>query len=224
MLQVALADDEFLIRKAVLAVLADAPDVTVVATCVNTAELDEALETSSVDVVVTDIRMPPSHTDEGIRFANAQREARPGLGVVVLSQHDDPAYALRLLDGGVARRAFLLKERVGHPQELVAAIQAVATGGSVVDPRVVERLVAARSQQERSPLRHLTPREREVVEQMAMGRNNATIADELHITERAVLKHINAIFAKFGLGDEPTAHKRVVAVLRYLSASGASDA
>lgn len=219
MVRVVVADDEFLVRQAVVAVLEDQPDIQVVATCGGLLELEQTLTRADVDVVVTDIRMPPSHTDEGIRFAARQRVERPDLGVVVLSQHDDPAYAMRLLDAGAGGRAYLLKERVGHPNELTAAVRAVAGGGSSIDPRVVERLVASRSRQAESPLRHLTPRELQVLAEMATGCNNAGIAEGLHLSERAVLKHINSIFAKLGLSEEPATHKRVAAVLRYLSAT-----
>lgn len=224
MVRVVIADDEFLVRQAVAAVLEDEADMEVVAACGGLLELEQILSKTDVDVVITDIRMPPSNTDEGIRFAARQRAERPDLGVVVLSQHDDPAYAMRLLDAGAGGRAYLLKERVGHPNELTAAVRAVDTGGSSIDPRVVERLVTARSRQAESPLRRLTPRERDVLAEMATGRNNPGIAEELHLSERAVLKHINSIFSKFGLSQEPATHKRVAAVLHYLSATASEGA
>ncbi len=169
-------------------------------------------------MVVTDIRMPPTGTDEGIRAAAELRESRPEIGVVVLSQYSEPAYALSFLDGGSRGRAYLLKERVSDIGQLAAAIREVAAGGSVIDPLVVDSLVAARSRPANSPLRLLTPREREILVEMARGKNNAAVAESLVLSERAVEKHINSIFSKLGLGAEPGVHRRVKAVLLFLSA------
>jgi DNA-binding NarL/FixJ family response regulator len=162
--------------------------------------------------------MPPTGTDEGIRAALALREAHPATGVVVLSQFADPAYALALLERGSEGRAYLLKERVSDASQIVHAIEEVARGGSVIDPLVVEALVAKRTGRKAAGLDRLTPREREVLEQMAQGRNNAGIAQALYLSERAVEKHINSLFSKLGLSEEPDVHRRVKAVLLYLSA------
>jgi DNA-binding NarL/FixJ family response regulator len=161
--------------------------------------------------------MPPTGTDEGVRAAAALRESHPDLGVVVLSQYVEPQYALELLDRGSERRAYLLKERVSDVDQLARAVREVAGGGSVIDPKVVEALVAARSQRVDSPIQHLTPRELDVLGEMAQGRNNASVAAELGLSDRAVEKHINSVFSKLGLSAEPDVHRRVKAVLLYLS-------
>jgi DNA-binding NarL/FixJ family response regulator len=171
-------------------------------------------------VVVTDIRMPPGSADEGIQAAKRLRETHPEVGVVVLSQYANPSYALALLEGGSARRAYLLKERVNDVEQLAAAILAVAEGGSLIDPKVVEALVAENARSEGSPLNELTPRERDVLREMAAGKNNAAIAEALFLTERSVEKVIHSIFLKLGLTWEKTVHKRVKAVVLYLAESG----
>ena len=168
--------------------------------------------------MLTDIRMPPSNSDEGIQIADQLRTSHPQVGVVVLSQFADAAYALALLDSGSDGRAYLLKERVRDRGQLMTAIRAVAQGGSVIDPKIVEGLVAARAHSERSPLSELTPREHEVLAEIAQGKNNTAIAESLVLTKRAVEKHINAIFSKLALSDEADAHKRVRAVLLFLEA------
>lgn len=168
--------------------------------------------------MITDIRMPPTGTDEGLRAAERLRAERPEVGVVVLSQYAEPEYALALLEKGASGRAYLLKERVSDIDQLVGAVREVARGGSVIDPRVVEVLVAARSAVRDSPIAQLTPRERDVLQQVAMGKNNAGIAAALFLTERAVEKHINAIFSKLDLSEEPDVHRRVKAALVYLAA------
>jgi DNA-binding NarL/FixJ family response regulator len=178
-----------------------------------------AIEHEKPDVVLTDIRMPPTGTDEGIRAAEELRISHPDIGVVVLSQYDDAAYAVSLLDKGSAGRAYLLKERVSDLGQLRNAILEVNAGGSVIDPRVVEGLVAARSRQASSPLARLTPREREILGEMAQGKNNAAIAGALVLSERAVEKHINSIFSKLTLTEETEVHRRVKAVLLFLSES-----
>ena len=167
--------------------------------------------------MITDIRMPPTGTDEGLRAAERLRAERPEVGVVVLSQYAEPEYALALLEKGASGRAYLLKERVSDIDQLVGAVREVARGGSVIDPRVVEVLVAARSAVRNSPIAQLTPRERDVLQQVAMGKNNAGIAAALFLTERAVEKHINAIFSKLELSEEPDVHRRVKAALVYLA-------
>jgi len=168
-------------------------------------------------VVLTDIRMPPDQTDEGIRVAAELRLAHPEIGVVVLSQYAEPEYVLALLDDGSDRRGYLLKERVHHRGALVSAIDSVARGGSVIDPKIVEVLVAQRARAERSPLSDLTEREREVLAEIATGKSNSAIADSLVLTKRAVEKHINAIFMKLGLAASDDVSKRVKATLMFLA-------
>jgi DNA-binding NarL/FixJ family response regulator len=183
-------------------------------------ELLEAVDRFVPDVVVTDIRMPPTRTDEGVRAARQIRAEHPDIGIVVLSQYVEPDYALRLLEGGSAGMAYLLKERVADMDELKVAIEAVMTGGSVVDPKVVDALVEARLQREESKLGRLTPRESEVLGELATGKSNAAIADTLFLSERAVEKHINSIFSKLDLVPERDANRRVRAVLLYLAETG----
>jgi len=192
-------------------------EMALVATGHDLDSLREAVEAKLPDVVVTDIRMPPTNTDEGIQAAEAFRESHPRLGVVVLSQYDEPEYALKLLSRGAAGRAYLLKDRLFDAADLLHAIREVAAGGSVIDPQVVEGLVSARNRFAISPLRELSPRELDVLCQMAQGKNNEAIAEALYISLRVVEKHINAIFSKLGLGEEPDLHRRVKAVLIYLS-------
>jgi DNA-binding NarL/FixJ family response regulator len=189
-----------------------------VATCGDLQSLLAAVEDEQPDVVLTDIRMPPTGVDEGIQAADRLRTTHPEIGVVVLSQYGEPAYAVALLEGGTARRAYLLKERVDDLGQLVGAIRAVADGGSMIDPKVVELLVAEKARTEASPLNELTPRERDVLREMAEGKNNAAIGEALFLTERSVEKVIHAIFLKLGLGWEPSIHKRVKAVVLYLAA------
>jgi DNA-binding NarL/FixJ family response regulator len=216
-IRVVVAEDNYLVREAVTRLL-DADDgIEVSGVCEDYEGLLAAVEQDPPDVVLTDIRMPPTGTDEGVRAAAQLRHTHPGLGVVVLSQYVDPAYALELLDGGSERRAYLLKERVSDVDQLVRAVREVAAGGSVIDPKVVEALVAARSRKADSPLRHLTPREGEVLAEMAQGRNNASVAAALGLSERAVEKHINSVFSKLSLSEEPDVHRRVKAVLLYLA-------
>ncbi len=216
-IRLVLAEDNYLLREGVQRLLETSTDVEVVATCGDLESLFAAVEAERPDVVVTDIRMPPSGTDEGIQAATRFRETHPDLGVVVLSQYAEPHYALPLLEQGTGGRAYLLKERVEDVGQLVAAIRAVADGGSVVDPKVVEALVAENARSERSALRDLTPRERDVLREMASGKNNAAIAAELFVTERSVEKVIHSIFLKLGLGWETSIHKRVAAVVLYLA-------
>jgi DNA-binding NarL/FixJ family response regulator len=205
------------VREGIRRLLETQPDLEVAAVCEDLDSLLAAVATERPDVVVTDIRMPPSGQDEGIRAARELRETSPEVGVVVLSQHADPGYALALLEGGADRRAYLLKERVDELEQLVAAIRTVAAGGSVIDPKVVESLVAARSGGQPSLLDELTPRELDVLREMAEGRNNAAIAASLVLSERSVEKVIHSIFLKLGLGWEAAVHKRVKAVLLYLA-------
>jgi DNA-binding NarL/FixJ family response regulator len=211
------AEDSLLVREGICELLAHEPDVEVVAAVADLPALERAVEGEGPDVVLTDIRMPPGGTDEGIRIAGALRDTHPTTGVVVLSQHADPAYALALLERGSDGRAYLLKDRVGNRAELLAAIRAVANGGSMIDPKVVEGLVEARTRADRSPLKDLTPREREVLAEIAQGKSNAAIGESLFLTKRAVEKHINSIFMKLGLADSEDVSKRVKATLILLA-------
>lgn len=215
-IRLVLADDHYLVREGVAALIATEPDLALVATCGDLDSTLAAVAEHRPDVLVTDIRMPPTGTDEGVRIAGELRRTAPSVGVVVLSQFVEPTYALALLEDGSEGRAYLLKERVSDLDELVRAIRAVAEGGSWIDPKVVDALVEARSSSRDSPLRHLTPREREVLSEIATGKNNAAIADTLVLSSRAVEKHINSIFSKLGLSEEPAVHRRVAAVLLFL--------
>ena len=214
-----LADDHYLVREGVRRLLESEPDVEVVAVCSDLETLLAAVDAESPDVVVTDIRMPPENGDEGIQAAERLRATHPDVGVVVLSQYANPSYALALLEHGSEGRAYLLKERVEDVDQLVGAIRAVAEGGSVIDPKVVEALVAGDGRAEESPINQLTPRERDVLREMAEGKNNAAIAGALFLTERSVEKVIHSIFLKLGLSFEPSVHRRVKAVILYLAAS-----
>jgi DNA-binding NarL/FixJ family response regulator len=215
-----IAEDSFLVREGVRRVLERHNDLEIVDTCGDLPGLLEAVETHAPDVVVTDIRMPPTSTEEGIQAASELRKTHPEVGVVVLSQYVEPAYATALLADGSAGRAYLLKERVNEPAQLVDAIRAVAAGGSVIDPAVVDALVTDSIHTKSSPLAALTPREREVLAQIAQGKSNAAVGTALFLTERAVEKHINTLFAKLQLGAERDVNRRVRAVLLYLSAEG----
>ena len=219
-IRVVLADDHYLVREGVRRLLEAEPDVEVAAVCNDLDSLLDAVDAKRPDVVVTDIRMPPGNADEGIQAAERLRETHPDVGVVVLSQYANPSYALALLDRGSTGRAYLLKERVEDIDQLVGAIRAVAEGGSVIDAKVVEALVAESGRSEDSPLNELTPRERDVLREMAEGKNNAAIAEALFLTERSVEKVIHSIFLKFGLTWEPAVHRRVKAVILYLAENG----
>jgi DNA-binding NarL/FixJ family response regulator len=219
-IRLVLAEDQYLVREALRRLLETRDDFEVAAVCEDLDSLLEAVDAEEPDVVVTDIRMPPGNTDEGIQAAIRLRERSPEVGVVVLSQYASPGYVLALLEGGSERRAYLLKERVKDLEQLAAAIRAVADGGSVMDPKVVEALVAENARGEDSPLNELTPRERDVLREMAEGKNNAAIAEALVLTERSVEKVIHSIFLKLGLTWETAVHKRVKAVILYLAESG----
>jgi DNA-binding NarL/FixJ family response regulator len=218
-IRVVLAEDDYLVREGLSSLLEAQPDIELAAVCGDLDGLLAAVDAEQPDVVVTDIRMPPGDEDEGIRAAARLRETHPEVGVVVLSQYATPSYVLALLESGSARRAYLLKERVREVSEVVSAIRAVAEGGSVIDPKVVELLVTESGQAEESPLHELTPRERDVLREMAEGKNNAAIASSLVLTERSVEKVIHSIFLKLGLTWEPAVHKRVKAVVLYLAES-----
>lgn len=215
-IRLVLAEDHYLVREGLRRLLETRPELEVATACADLESLFAAVDAERPDVVVTDIRMPPGDADEGIQVAARLRETAPEVGVVVLSQYASPAYALALLKGGSEGRAYLLKERLQDVDQLVAAIQAVAEGGSVIDPKVVEALVAENARGEESPLRELTPRERDVLREMAEGKNNAAIAETLVLAERSVEKVIHSIFMKLGLTWESSVHKRVKAVILYL--------
>ncbi|HEX2849538.1 MAG TPA: response regulator transcription factor [Acidimicrobiales bacterium] len=219
-IRVVLAEDNYLLREGLSRMIQSSDGIELAAASADYDELVDAIEREKPDVVVTDIRMPPTGTDEGIRAARLLREKHPEAGVVVLSQYAEPDYALALLEHGSEGRAYLLKERVSDVGELARAIREVAAGGSVIDPKVVEVLVSARARASRSPVARLTPREREILGEMAQGKNNAAIAAVLVLSERAVEKHINSIFSKLGLGEDVATHRRVKAVLLYLADQG----
>lgn len=215
--RVALADDSLLVREALERILEREPGVQLVASCGDPTALLAAVERERPAVVVTDVRMPPRFEDEGIALARTLRETHPDVGVVVLSQYADPFFGLALLEHGSDGRAYLLKERVHDRRQLVAAIETVAHGGSVMDAKVVEAMVAQRARAEDSPLAELSPRELEILGEIAQGKSNARIAEDLVLTKRAVEKHINAIFLKLGLSYAEDVSRRVKAALIYLA-------
>ena len=219
MTRVVVADDSVLIRQGLVSLLGELDGVEVVAECDSLPELEVAVAEHQPDLVVTDIRMPPTHTDEGIRAAIQIRSQHPSIGVLVISQFSDPEYVLLLFEQGSDGLGYLLKERIGDLDQLERAVRAIATGGSSVDPEIIDILVSARSQRS-GPLDRLTPREREVLGCIAEGLNNASIAERLVLSEKAVQKHINSIFSKLDLSATEGKHKRVEAVLLWLSAAG----
>ena len=216
-LRVVFADDNYLVREGVSSLLAEVDGIDVVATAADLDSLVTAVAGNSPDAVLTDIRMPPTHTNEGVLAAKRIRADHPGIGVVVLSQYVEEDYAFELLSDGVAGMGYLLKERVSDLDELTRALHEVARGGSVLDPLAVEALLARRHSD--GPLLGLTEREREVLQEMATGRNNATIAKTLFMSSRAVEKHIGSVFQKLGLVDEQEVSRRVMAVLAYLESA-----
>jgi DNA-binding NarL/FixJ family response regulator len=219
-LRVVFADDNYLVREGVSALLGEADEIELIESVGDPASLLKAVAAHRPDAVLTDIRMPPTHTTEGIDAAKQIRADYPETGVVVLSQYVEEDYAFDLLSDGVAGLGYLLKERISQVDELVRALHDVARGGSALDPKVVEGLLARKSSQERSPLLGLTERELEVLREMAAGRNNAATAKALFMSERAVEKHISSLFQKLGLVDETDVNRRVMAVLAFLEASG----
>ena len=219
--RIVVAEDAYLIREGIRSALErEKEQVEVLEYCPDFDSLLRAVEEHGPNVVITDIRMPPTNTDEGIQAATALRDSHPEIGVVVISQYVSPHYALKLFERGSAGRAYLLKEHVGHRIQLLEAIREVADGGSVVDPKVVDVLVEARMRARNSRLAQLTPREREVLAGVASGKSNAAVASSLFLTKRAVEKNINSIFAKLGLTDDSTVSRRVQAALLYLAESG----
>jgi DNA-binding NarL/FixJ family response regulator len=216
MVRVVFAEDNYLVREGTAALLQNSSDVELVGMAASLEELLEKVEELKPEVVLTDIRMPPTNTTEGIDAAKQIRAEHPEIGVVVLSQYAEEEYAYDLLKDGAAGLGYLLKERVSDLDEVVRALNEVSKGGSVLDPKVVEALVSAKDRMAHSPLLKLTEREREVLENMAQGKNNAAIAKSLFLTERAVEKHINSLFHKLGLSEETDVHRRVMAVLAFL--------
>jgi DNA-binding NarL/FixJ family response regulator len=216
-IRVVLAEDHYLVREGVRRLIEAQPELELIAVCEDLDSLLAAIEADPPDVVLTDIRMPPTGTDEGLQAAERMRVAHPEGGVVLLSQYVDPQYVLAFLAHGSKGRGYLLKERVSDVGQLLAAIQEVARGGSVIDPKVIDALVAGRSRSRSSPLRQITPRELDILSEMAQGKNNLAIASSLVLSERAVEKHISSIFSKLGLSEEREIHRRVKAVLLFLA-------
>jgi DNA-binding NarL/FixJ family response regulator len=219
-IRVVVAEDSLIVREGLQQLLDSSPSVEIVAACEDVESLLAAIDRERPDVVVTDIRMPPTGSDEGIQVAARLRETHPDVGVVVVSQYAEPSYVLDLLDSGSDGRGYLLKERVHRRSELLAAIESVASGGSVIDPKIVDVLVSAKARAERSPLSQLTGREREVLSEIAAGKSNTAIAESLVLTKRAVEKHINSIFMKLGLASSEEVSKRVKATLLFLAEDG----
>jgi DNA-binding NarL/FixJ family response regulator len=215
-IRVVLAEDSFIAREGIVRALEGIGEVDLVATCGDVDELRAAIDETAPDLVLTDIRMPPTNTDEGIRVAEELRDSHPEIGVVVLSQHAEPLYATALFEKGSDRRAYLLKERLKDRAELGRALHEVAAGGSVVDSKIVEELLALQRRREDTRLDQLTPRELEILGMIAEGKSNTAIAEALVITKRAVERHINAIFWKLDLGESEDVSRRVKAVLLYL--------
>jgi DNA-binding NarL/FixJ family response regulator len=211
--RVALAEDSMLFREGVARLLGEA-GFEVTARCENADELLREIDAAPPDVAILDIRMPPTHTDEGMRAALEIRERHPSVGVLVLSQYVETGLAMQLLADSVEGVGYLLKERVGDMADFTAAVRRVGSGGSAIDPAIVSQLLSRR--RDTDPLHSITPREREVLELMAEGRSNQGIADRLGVTERAVQKHITGIFGKLGLTVDDDDHRRVLAVLAYL--------
>ncbi len=219
-MRIVFAEDNFLVREGTAALLETVDGMELVAAVGDAEQLLSSVAHHAPDVVLTDIRMPPTNTDEGIRAARQIRAEHPAIGVVVLSQYVEEAYAYDLLKDGAEKLGYILKERIADLDQLVRALKAVDEGGSFLDPKVVEALVARKSALADSPLAELTDREREVLSEMATGKNNAAIAASLFLSERAVEKHINALFSKLGLSGEPQVHHRVMAVLTFLREEG----
>jgi DNA-binding NarL/FixJ family response regulator len=216
-IRVVVADDSYVIREGLVATLTAEQGIELVGVCSDGNELVATIAAERPTVAVADIRMPPSGDGEGIRIAMRLRETHPELGVVVLSQYVEPAYAISLMGSGTSRRAYLLKDRLRDKAELLLAIRSVATGGSVIDPAVVDALIQARTREEQSPLALLTARESEILAGIAEGKSNAAIADSLVLTKRAVEKHVNSIFAKLDLPGPQDVSRRVTAALLFLA-------
>ena len=220
-IRLVLAEDNALLRQGLVRLFAQTDGIDVVASVASLDELLAAVEAHAPDVVLTDIRMPPTFTDEGVQAARHFRKHAPDVGVVVLSQYATPGYAHALFEDGSQSRAYLLKDRVADIDEVVYAIEAVVAGGSVVDPKIVDELVAARLRRPRSPIDQLSDRKREILSEIATGKSNNAIASTVFLSERAIEKHSNSIFSKLGLTEEPDVNRRVKAVLLYLAAERA---
>jgi DNA-binding NarL/FixJ family response regulator len=218
-LRVVVADDDLVVRAGIEALLANEADMSIVESCATLPELFDAVNRHEPDVVLTDVRMPPQFTDEGIRAAIGLRASHPNVGVVVLSQYADATYALDLIRDGSQGRSYLLKERIATRGQLAEAVRIVASGGSFIDQTVVERLVNSQVRRPASPVQRLTAREREVLGHIAGGCSNAAIARRLIISDRAVEKHVNSIFSKLDLTNGSDVHRRVAAVLLHLANS-----
>jgi DNA-binding NarL/FixJ family response regulator len=224
-LRIVIADDNYLVREGTRRLLEDSGQVTVQAAVGSAPELIDAVHHARPDAVLTDIRMPApgqaaGPSMEGIAAAHSIKATSPGVGVVILSQYADESYAFELFRSGTAGLAYLLKDRIGDLRQLLSALREVAAGGSVIDPQVVDALVTRRVRLRESPLARLTPRELDVLQEMAQGRGNAGIAQELFLSESSVEKHVNAIFAKLELAREQLVHRRVAAVLTFLRDAG----
>lgn len=221
--RVAAADDSIVIREGLSAMLAEEPGIELIGVCADGEQLERLALLEHPDVVITDIRMPPSGEHEGIRVAARLREADARIGVVILSQHVEPEYAVEAMSTGTTGRAYILKDRLADVAELTRVIHAVSEGGSAIDPLVVEALVQARTREARSPLEALTGRELEILAQIAEGKSNAAIAESLVLTKRAVEKHVNSIFAKLSLPDSGNVSRRVKAALLFLAEETPAD-
>ena len=216
-IRVVIADDAYVIREGLAATLSLAPEIELVGLCSDGNELSACIAAEHPDVVITDVRMPPSGDGEGIRIASHLRDADPEVGVIVLTQYVDAAYAVSLMQAGTSRRAYLLKDRVRDRAELLRTIRTVAAGGSAIDPAVVEVLIEGRVRAADSPLAKLTSREREILAEIAQGKSNAAIAQSLVLTKRAVEKHVNSIFAKLDLPGPESVSRRVKVALLFLA-------
>lgn len=219
-LRVVLAEDSYLVREGLRRVLESSGEITVLDAVATAEDLVEAVARHAPDAVMTDIRMPPGHSTEGIRAAHTIRAAHPGIGVVVLSQHAEAGYVLDLVRHGADGLGYLLKERIGDRDQLVHALRETARGGSVIDPVLVDALVGRRRLEQTSGLADLTERELDVLRGMAQGMSNSAVAATLYLSESSIEKHVSAIFAKLGLAEEPRLHRRVAAVVAYLRAAG----
>jgi DNA-binding NarL/FixJ family response regulator len=232
-LRIVIADDNYLVREGTRRLLEDSGQVTVQAAVGSAPELLDAVRRARPDAVLTDIRMPASPAAgqapgpasarpamEGIDAAHSIKATAPGVGVVILSQYADESYAFELFRNGTTGLAYLLKDRVGDLRQLLSALREVVAGGSVIDPQVVDALVTRRVRLRESPLARLTPRELDVLREMAQGRGNAGIAQNLHLSESSIEKHVNAIFTKLDLASEALVHRRVAAVLTFLRDAG----
>jgi DNA-binding NarL/FixJ family response regulator len=222
-IRVVIGEDSYIVRKGIEEVLGSEGGVEVVGAAATLDGVLKAVESEAPDVLVTDIRMPPTLRDEGVQLASRLRLTHPGIGVVLLSQYTSPFYVLKLLEDGSAGRAYLLKEHVATQAQLGAAVAAVARGGSVIDPVVVETLVEKRAQEEGSRISDLTSRERDVLAALAQGKSNASIGSQLFLSKGAVEKHINSIFRKLDMPDEATVDRRVFAALLFLADESSSE-